>query len=201
LEVTDQMSYGAMIALASDEGNSTGACLEESVPMHSVFGGTALSQLSSWDDSSLLFAEYHDPACVASRLTMSTDLAFNFLKNCASAYSNKARNRMLVELMERGEAGDGSLWWLTSNRSRHVALLNIHASRPAFQFLRAQSFFCTGSSPIQLSLYYQLCTSNFHNGRKAQEVIRFLSSVDSQYRYVLMSRVVDKSNTNAAATP
>lgn len=84
----DLMSYGAIIALAPDEGNSTGACLEESVPMHSVFAGTAFNQPSSWDDSSLLFAEYHEPACVASRLAMSTDFAFDFLKNRASAYSN-----------------------------------------------------------------------------------------------------------------
>jgi len=84
----DQMSYGAIIALAPDKGNSAGACLEESVPMHSVFVGTALSQPSSWDDKSFLFAEYHEPACEASRLAMSTDFVFNLLKNGASIYPN-----------------------------------------------------------------------------------------------------------------
>ena|SRR5579871_4439476 len=82
------MPYGAIIARAPDEGNSTGACLEEIVPIHSVFVGTAFSQPSSCDDSSLLLAEYHEPACVASRLVMSMEFDFNFLKNRASVYSN-----------------------------------------------------------------------------------------------------------------
>lgn len=45
--VFGQISYGAIIALAPEEGNPTGACFEESVPMHSVFVGTAFSQPSS----------------------------------------------------------------------------------------------------------------------------------------------------------
>jgi hypothetical protein len=103
------MSYGAIIALAPDEGNSTGACLEERVPMHSVFAGIAFSQLSSWDDSSLLFAEYHEPACVASRPVMSTDFAFNLLKNRASAYSNDCVKIAFKSKSRKQEVGFGGV--------------------------------------------------------------------------------------------
>ena len=106
--VTDQISYGAMMALAPDEGNSMGSCLEESVPMHSVFAGTTFNQLSSWDDSSFLFAEYHEPACVASRPTMSTDFAFNLLKNRASAYSNDCVKTAFKSRIRKQKNG---FWW------------------------------------------------------------------------------------------
>jgi len=55
-------SYGAIMALAPEYGMSTGASLDDFVPIHSVFAGTASSHPSSCDDSSRLLLEYHEPA-------------------------------------------------------------------------------------------------------------------------------------------
>lgn len=57
--------------------------------MHSVLDGTASSHPSSWDDSSLLFSEYQEPAWEASRLAMSMYLVFNL-------FTNDARSIILV---------------------------------------------------------------------------------------------------------